>query len=693
MTQRQQIVLLRGGLDIVSPPLEIGQGFCIGALNYESEARGYRRVQGRERYDGQLKPSEAQYWVLDFDAGQTAIVAGNVVTGATSGATGIVLLDATPDTGTWAGGDATGTLALSEVSGEFEDDEALQVSASTVATADGASIQTGAINETLDATYKQAAIERRRALIAAVPGSGGILGVCTYRGTVYAFRNNAGGTAAIMHKATSSGWQAQSFGHMIDFTGGGTATMVEGETITGTTSGATATVERIGMLGGAWSGTAEGYLVLSGITGTFQAAETITGGTTGATATATAAQEAIALPPGGKYRTVVHNFFGVSKLSRLYGANGEGPAFEWDGSVLAPIRKQIDASLDKPRFISVHANHLLTGYDGGSILYSGTGEPLDARSVAGGGEIGFGQDLTGLKSSTRTATIIAGRNKLGYLQGNDTANFNLSFISEDSGAFADTLEVVGEPYFLDDLGVRSLRAAQTFGDWSIGAISRLVEPMIRRKREKGIVPVGAVRVRAKSQYRLVYSDGSGLNAYFGRKNPEFMPFDLAITPTAVHSGEDNSGNEILFVGDDEGMVYQLDSGNGADGADIEAYLRVAYMHQGMPNRDKRYHRALVDVIGGGPDTEIFYSSDYSYGDPDQPSGAESQFAISGAGGFWDSAIWDEFYWDAPDQSQAKIELNGIGQNVTLAFMSDRTYEEPHTLASITINYTLRRTQR
>ncbi|HIJ26297.1 MAG TPA: hypothetical protein HPP79_11555 [Gammaproteobacteria bacterium] len=41
---------------------------------------------------------------------------------------------------------------------------------------------------------------------AAVPGSGDIRGIWIYGGDVYAFRDNAGGTACVMHKATISGW-------------------------------------------------------------------------------------------------------------------------------------------------------------------------------------------------------------------------------------------------------------------------------------------------------------------------------------------------------------------------------------------------------------------------------------------------------------------------------------------------------
>jgi hypothetical protein len=47
----------------------------------------------------------------------------------------------------------------------------------------------------------------RRDEILTVPGSGPVLGVLIFKGVLYAFRNNAGGTAAKMHKATATGWQ------------------------------------------------------------------------------------------------------------------------------------------------------------------------------------------------------------------------------------------------------------------------------------------------------------------------------------------------------------------------------------------------------------------------------------------------------------------------------------------------------
>jgi len=51
-----------------------------------------------------------------------------------------------------------------------------------------------------------AAIEVQRAMIGSVPGAGSILGVWVYKGTVYAFRDNAALTACLMYKATNTGW-------------------------------------------------------------------------------------------------------------------------------------------------------------------------------------------------------------------------------------------------------------------------------------------------------------------------------------------------------------------------------------------------------------------------------------------------------------------------------------------------------
>lgn len=687
--QRQQTVQLVGGLDLVTPAIAVREGRCIAALNYESEARGYRRVEGYERLDGQPKPSEASYWILNFDFGELEIAEDDTLTGVTSGATAIVLATVV-ESGTWAGGDAAGYVAVYNLSGTFINDEQLQVSAADVARVDGTASEAGAATDALDTTYIRAAREKRRNVIAAVPGSGPIRGVFTYKGDVYAVRDNAGGTAGVLHKATASGWVAQSFGHTFDYDAG-TAEFLEGETLTGGTSGATATIERVVRVSGAWSGSAAGYLVLSGITGTFQDNETITSASGSATSDGT--PEAVTWAAGGKYRTVEHNFYGAVNRKRVYIVSGTNRAMEWDGSVMAPIRTGLSDALDKPNYIAVMREHLFLAFEGGSLQFSGTGEPLSFLTTDGAGEIALGETLTGILSQNKGAMVITGRNKVAYLTGNDNTDFQLRVISEDSGAVEDTLVSVGNVYFLDDLGIRDMEAAQSFGDWRIGTVTNLIEPLLRVKRDAGATIVGLQRVRRKDQIRLWYSDGTGISIYVGRRDPEAMTFNVGFTPVCVFSGDDTDGYEILLAGDNEGWVYQIDAGVSFDGGQVEAYIRPAFLHQGSPNSFKRYHRAFLDVITDEKEVGLAFVSDYSYGDSDLTSGAEAGQTLYGGGGFWNTLFWDKFNWSAPFQTDATIELNGIGRNVSLVFMSDATHEKPHTLSSLTINFTPRRQKR
>jgi len=117
---------LKGGLNIVDSPMSISKGMVLSAVNYELLTKnGYRRIQGHERFDGQASPSEASYWILNYDTGATIEPAvDTTVTGATSGATGKIGL-VVVTTGTWAGGDAVGYLVLFNVSGNFTDTESL----------------------------------------------------------------------------------------------------------------------------------------------------------------------------------------------------------------------------------------------------------------------------------------------------------------------------------------------------------------------------------------------------------------------------------------------------------------------------------------------------------------------------------------------------------------------------------------
>jgi len=197
---------MSGGLNETTPPLNLQPGECIAASNYEAALpHGYSRIDGYERFDGHPEPSAAQYWVLNFTGGTTEPAVGNIITGGSSGATGELVVAAVVSSGSWATSDAVGYYVISGKSGVFVAAEALTPGVA-VASLAGDAVLLGASTDTLNDTYLQAAIEAARSKIQTVPGSGSVLGVWQYNGVTYAFRNNAGGTAALMYKSTTSGW-------------------------------------------------------------------------------------------------------------------------------------------------------------------------------------------------------------------------------------------------------------------------------------------------------------------------------------------------------------------------------------------------------------------------------------------------------------------------------------------------------
>lgn len=688
--QRQTVFPFRGGLDIVTPQMSKRDGVLLGTLNYEPDVRGYRRMIGYERFDGRPAPSAASYWQMDItnrptdfmNVPDTFVVVGDVLTGATSGATATVAID-------WAevGFEeaVVGRMAVvTKVSGTFQIGEDLEVSSVKVAEVATLPVENDADTEALQQEYRAAAADVYRSDIAAPAGSGPIRGVTGYAGDVYCIRDNAGATAAVLYKATSSGWAAQSLGFRIPFTAG-TAFFTEGETITGGTSTATAVVKRVVAKSGTdASNNLAGYVYVASVTGgPFQAAETITGGTSGATATAGSAEVANALPAGGQYEFIVQNFYGNVAGERLYGANGVGAAFEWDGTTLAFIYTGIDPeSADTPRHVTEYRGHLWLGYTEGSWLFSALGNPLywDA-STAGAGEIATGDEVTGAVNAAGVLTLF-GKKQVRYFQGQPGTNdAQLLPVSRDSGALPYTAQMVDEPLYMDGGAIRGLRQTDALGGWRMGSRSVQIEPLFEILRNQSVLPTCSMRVRDRDLYRVFFSDNTGISMYLGRETPEFGRFNTQVKATCAYSGTDAGDYERLFFGGQNGMVYEMDVGTSQDGEPIIAWGRTNYHHTGSPQVKKRWLSALVEADTAAYMT-ITFATDVDYGDPDRAPALDATGALAG-GGFWDISTWDNFVWDAKVTGEIRTRINKVGRQCSFIWYHESASEPPHTLQMLT----------
>lgn len=677
---------LGGGLDVVTPAISKKPGVMISCINHEPRPEGYRRIDGFERYDGRPEPSQASYWVIDFDAGSTAVAEGDEVRGLTSFAVGTAIIAGVVASGTYAAGTAAGYLVLTNVDGTFVDNEPLQVSSATVCTAASAAIETGADTDANNTTWTRDAIETARTAIGKVPGSGPILGVWSYLGDVYVFRDTADATACKMHRASlASGWVEMDLGRTVAFTSGGTYEIADGDTVTGATSAATAVARRVVTTSGTWAaGTAAGRLVLYGQSGTFQS-ENLDVGANLNVATIAGDSAATTLNAGGLYEFRNHNFFGASGSKRMYGTSGVNPAFEWDGETYVPITTAME--VDTPTHVAAHKNHLFLAFPGGSVQHSGLGEPHVFTVVTGASEIGLGDEITALIDDYAHVLGVMGRNKTAVLYGSSSDDWDLVHLADEAGAVAGTAQVLARPIYLDDQGVRSLASVEQWGDFQASTLSVLVKPWLDAKREKDVFPTTSVRIKTKNQYRLFFDDETGLIVDFSRgpNKPEFGVLDFGLVVRSASSYEDTDGTEMVLFGSDDGYVYRMERGTSFDGAKIEAYFRLAFYNCGSPRLKKGFKGATLEITGE-PDVTLFASAEFSYGDADQPAAGEISFDVDGGGGFWEQSNWNEFYWDVQVVGIANARFDGQGTNISLSVASELTYAKPYTVHGVTVHF-------
>lgn len=647
MTQTPDTFSLGGGLDLVTAPINVSPGFALAGCNYQPDDKGYSRIKGYERFDGQPSPSS-------IAGDETILIDGD----------GAALVD----------GDGA---ALTE----FDAEEA-------------------------------------RLLIAAVPGTGPVRGVWVYGGSVWAFRDFSE-TEGRMYQSTASGWVAVETGWRLNFIQG-EVPLREGSIVFGQTSGASGEIRRDVLQNGAWDGTASGYLVLYDVVGTFEPGEILMAESGKAVATTMIAGT---IKAGGTYRFVNHNFYGSLNFNRMYFVNGQQSAFEFDGTSLCPIETgatgiteevtpitdraaaqitQRDGEViylrdffDKPQHIAEFSNHLFLGYPGGSLFFSSTGEPMEYIAVGGAGEIGVGQELTGLLTSASTSLVVFCRSQIRFITGTNASTFVMAALSSSAGAFPNTAQLLDRPIYLDDGGIRGLDTTQAFGDWKIGALSNRVSPLLENILNRGLRPVASTRVRQRMQYRMFWADGTGLMVYFGRKNPEVMPFKLGILPTCACAGETDtqSGKERIFLGAEDGFVYEMEAGNSFDGQPVPAFLTLAWHHMRSPRLDKRFF--LAEVETDAPETvSIGVNFGIEYRRPDQAQGVEFNFDVD-AGTMMQNAIGDygDFDWTEPEMGRLKSHISGIGTNIAVTLRSNTTHEAPHTFTAMTINFSPRRARR
>jgi hypothetical protein len=683
---RSGFTLFEGGYDRETPTWLVPAGRVRDALNYEIAVQGgYQDVTGYERFDGRPAPSEAEFTILDVTV-TGSIVVGDTVTGATSGATGVVIaVAAYPDDPTQS------YLVLTKVTGTFDEDaENLEVSAVVEGNTDADGYENSAPTAELTAQYFNLAADSYRADIGAVTGEDSVWGVFILGDEKFAIRNAVGGATAVLFKATTGGWAAVTMTREVAFTSGGVAELTEGETITGATSAATAVVRRIQVTSGTWAaGTAAGWLTISGQTGTFQA-ENLNASSGGANiATIAGNSAANSLAPDGQLDSYVSNFANPRGSSRIYCADGVNPGWEFDGTYFVKIRTGM--TNDTPDHVHVHKNQLVFSFDG-SVQHSGVGDPMTWSVVTGAAEIAIGERVTGFQiqpgGEGNAALLICGQKRNHVLYGNDSSDWNLVPYRDEIGAYEWTIQTLAFTLFLHDLGITNLQTAEAFGNFAHTAMSTLIQRIINAKR--GMATASTV-VRDKSQYRLFFSDDTAIYVTMrGTKLLGMMPVQLNDTVVCTCSQQLSDDTEEIFFGSDDGYVYQMERGTSFDGDSIYAYLYTHFDHvRALEYMKDFFAPVTVEARGTGyAEFDLSYQLDYARTAVFQPGDQTADIPTT-EGSAWDSGLsWDTFVvWDnASVVPTTGLDLRGEGRNISWIIRKDSDYFEPLLLSGVHFRY-------
>lgn len=547
----------------------------------------------------------------------------------------------------------------------------------------GGEQERAAPNITKHQEYLAYVADVQRALITQVPGSGRIRGVWLYNGTVYAFRDNDGATAGRMYRSTSSGWVEVTFATHLDFDAGlaaGEDALVQGATVTGLTSGASAPIRRVNVIDDAWgSASAVGTLVLGTVTGgPFQDNETLrVGGVNVATADGVVYTPTFAA--GGRYRFRTHNFYGSSDRKRMYGVYGLGRYFEYDDSdgVLASYRTGMPT--DTPEWIAIDDNQLMLGFPGGSWQIAGVGEPANWTVTLGAAEIGCGDDITGVIEELAGSIFLFTRGRTFQLSGNALDGYVLTTFDFENGAIANSVQKIGFGIHLDDRGFGSLLSSDRYGNYQANTFSRLIQPLVDYLLKNAAVTESVIH-RAGNRYRCFFDDGTFISiGVSGNKVTGHMACSYGgkVVRCAV-SAEDASGTERIFFGSDDGFVYEAQKGTSFDGEPVRATLRPAFHHSGSPDRVKRYRSGRIEAVVNGPCT-LYVTPDLSFGETVQ---SERDLSSLIGGAIWNTQDFETFNYNARIEPLKAFRIEADGTHIGLAIRHVSSVELPHTLRAV-----------
>lgn len=465
--------------------------------------------------------------------------------------------------------------------------------------------------------------EAARAAIQPLPGEGDTLGCVVFNGTVYGVRNDVGSSDSTLYEATLSGWEAKTN----------------------------------------------------------------------------------KINPNGRYKWSIGQYAyltGRAKQKTLFWASGVDYPQYLNGDVVTDV---IDGSFlpDDPltgfyaNNIVEFKNRLFVGYPDGSLVFSAAEDPLNFDPVSGAGEFYMEDDIVDLVVGPgdvlfvfcRTSTYI-----IKSLADTDSGSgivaqykFHKETFSKQTGSYEGTSQnIMGTVLSMSDKGITSLEATDTFGDFTLGYISKNVHRTLMKYKD---TVTDTIVHRVNNQYRVFFRNGMGLVFSFNneKKVKGVTKIQYPNPVLCASEGYGNNGNLLMAFGSIEGKVFLMDSGTSFNGEDIVTKLTTSYDSYQSHAAFKRFRKLSLE-LKADRNFVLFGRITFDYGEPGMPRASQEDFISEGEGGVWGTDRWGAFTYGSAVTQNPTLYTSGYGKNMSISIASKDKYSKPHIVNAATVEYTV-----
>jgi hypothetical protein len=224
----------------------------------------------------------------------------------------------------------------------------------------------------------------------------------------------------------------------------------------------------------------------------------------------------------------------------------------------------------------------------------------------------------------RDSLFIFGRDRIKRLSGNNTSDFVLSEVANNTGCIAtdSVIEIGGDILFLAADGIRPIQGTARIGDVELQTVSKPIQQILREVPNNfDLSLLNAVVIRGKSQFRYFFPTTTvnsadaqgiigGLRFADNRVGWEFGEL-LGIRSFIATSGLINNIERVLH-GDVDGNVFEQESGNSFNGEDVIAVYATPFFYFDATERRKNFHKVSVFTRPEGTSTfnlAVYYDWD------------------------------------------------------------------------------------